>query len=639
MFVLFEEDNSFKTGTVLTQTDTALQVQTSHGKRIKLKLAHVLLHFQTPEPTEVLAAAQALSDTFETTFLWDVCTDEEFAFNQFAQDYFGHTPSTIEATAVLLHLHSAPLYFHRKGKGRFRKAPPDILQAALAGQEKKRLQQEAIERMCNTLLAGQLPPEFAGQVHAFAFRPDRNRHEVKALEAACTQSGLSVPRLLLKCNAFDSSYAYHYSRFLAEHFPEGTDFPPFDMPTLPAELPCAKVSAFSIDDATTTEIDDAFSLTPLPDGGWEIGIHIAAPGLGVTRGGALEAIARRRLSTVYMPGEKITMLPDALVQAFTLAQGRDCPALSLYATLGADFSLKSTRTCVERVPIQANLRLQDIEQAFNTAIESNDLTQAQDVPWLNELHVLWQWATILEAGRGKSGNTVNQTDFNFYVDWSIQTPDGPGAVQIVQRQRGSPLDKLVAELMIFANATWGEMINQAGIPGLYRVQTSGKVRMSTNAGPHEGLGVNAYAWSSSPLRRYADLVNQWQILSIVQNATPAFAPKSVELLAGLRDFELTYTAYADFQRQMERYWCLRWLRAQNLSESVATIIRDSLVRLENLPLVLKLPSLPMGTDSAAQIRIQIDECDLLDIDVRAHHIETLCVEPAGCNTKEVPEAG
>ena len=92
----------------------------------------------------------------------------------------------------------------------------------------------------------------------------------------------------------------------------------------------ADVEAFSIDDVTTTEIDDAFSVEHLADGRVRVGIHIAAPALGIARGDAVDAIARARLSTVYMPGDKITMLPDSVVEAFTLAEGGLRPALSLY---------------------------------------------------------------------------------------------------------------------------------------------------------------------------------------------------------------------------------------------------------------------------------------------------------------------
>src|SRR6185312_3525995 len=105
--------------------------------------------------------------------------------------------------------------------------------------------------------------------------------------------------LLARCGAIPSSHDYHFNAFLAQAFPQGTTFGAYGaLPAVP-ELPLAEVRAFSIDDATTTEIDDAFSVRTLPGGGREIGIHIAAPALVIARGTALDAIARGRLSTVY----------------------------------------------------------------------------------------------------------------------------------------------------------------------------------------------------------------------------------------------------------------------------------------------------------------------------------------------------
>ena len=620
MFVLFEEDGAFKAGTVLADNDSSLQVETSHGKRVKLKSSHVLLQFREPAPGELLERAAAGAEELDTGFLWEVCGDGEFGFQDFAAEYHGHTPNAVEAAAVLLRLHSAPIYFHRKGRGRFRKAPAEILQAALAGLEKKRQQAEAIERMRSELVAGRLPAELAGMLPQLLYRPDRNRIETKAFEAACVDAGLSAPRLLLKCGALASSYDFHYHRFLFEYFDDGVAFPPFEPPHEPAELPRADVAAFSIDDATTTEIDDAFSVTPRAGGGWRIGIHIAAPALGFARGSSLDAIARRRLSTVYMPGNKITMLPDAVVEAFTLAAGRDCPAVSLYLDVTAALAIVGHESRVERVPIVANLRHHDIEPLFNEQVLHEQ--DGPDFAWKRELTLLWDLATVLEAGRGKAESNQHQDDFNVYVDWQTATADGAGYVTITQRRRGSPLDKLVAEMMILANATWGKLLDEAGVPGLYRAQSGGKVRMTTVAAPHDGLGVDCYAWSSSPLRRYVDMINQWQIISVLRDEPPAFAPKSADLMAALRDFELTYAAYADFQRQMERYWCLRWLRQQPGIAVDGKVLRDNLVRLETIPLLLKVPSLPVQLPGS-RVRLTIEDSDVLDVDVRARYVETL----------------
>ena len=617
MHVLFEEDGAFKTATILTDNDNSLQVETATGKRAKIKSANILLRYKEPSPNELLSRAEKTAEDIETEFLWECAGDGEFLFSDFADDYFGHKATAVEAVALLLALHSAPIYFHRKGKGRFRKAPPDILAAALAGLEKKRQQALAIERMTGELKAFTLPPEFASILDQLLYKPDRNRPETKALEAACAETGLSSLHLLDKCGAIRSAFDTHYRRFLLEHFPSGIDFPAIETPSAAGDLPRAALEAFSIDDAATTEIDDAFSLETLADG-WRVGIHIAAPGLGITPGSPLDAVARERLSTVYMPGNKITMLPDAAVETFTLAAGRTCPALSLYLTVAPDFTIAAHESRIELVPIAANLRHHDIEPLFNAETVR---TAVPDFPYRDQLLTLWQFACACEKRRGKPSAMQGIHDYNFDIEGDLADPESC-RVAISERKRGSPLDKLVAELMIVANSTWGGLLAEKGIAAIYRAQTAGKVRMTTSPLPHEGLGVAQYAWSSSPLRRYVDLINQWQLISCLSGYAPHFKPRSDALFAAMRDFELTYSAYAEFQRGMERYWCLRWLRQQGLDIIDATVRRENLVKLDHLPIVLRVPSLP-DLKPGSRIRLSIEAVDPLTLDLACRYAETL----------------
>jgi exoribonuclease-2 len=624
MNVLFEEDGAFRAGTVLADNVASLQIELASGKRSKVKAANVLLRFVAPAAGELLERAEAEAEGIDVDFLWEVCGEAEFAFEELAAEYHGAKPDPVQAAAVLLRLHSAPIWFHRKGRGRFRKAPPEILEAALAGLERKRQQAAAIERMVEELKRGQLPAEFTPLLTQLIYKPDRNRPETKALEAACNETGKSAARLLFECGALPSTHDYHLGRFLFEFFPEskgGTGFPQFAAPREPADLPLAKVAAFSVDDAHTTEIDDAFSVTANPDGGWHIGIHIAAPGLGFGPDSDLGRIARERLSTVYMPGRKITMLPEDIVEHFTLAAGHTVAAISLYLDVAADYRLLGHETRMEQVPIVANLRHHDIEPVFNETTLAAGLTE---FPYRDELKLLWEFAQVLEAGRGKPSDNSTRKDYNFIVDWAaesgIAAEPGKGFVSIDDRARGSPLDTLVAELMIMANATWGAMLRDAGIPALYRVQTAGKVRMSTVAAAHEGLGVECYAWSSSPLRRYCDLLNQWQLIALLREEAPPFPPKSADLLAAMRDFELTYAAYAEFQRGMERYWCLRWLLQQGMQVALAQVLRESLVRLDAIPLVARAPSVP-ELPRGARVQLAVEGIDLLEAELRLRYLE------------------
>ena len=632
MHVLYEEDGAFKTATVLTDNESSLQVETASGKRAKIKSANVLLRFQEPAPGELLAHANAMAAEIDTEFVWECAGDGEFSFTDFADDYFGgggRQASAVEAAALLLALHAAPVYFHRKSRGRFRKAPPEILAAALAGVEKKRQQALAIARIVDELKAFQLPGEFASPqlMNQLLYKPDRNRFETKALEAACAQTGLSPAHLLEKCGAIPSKHEYHRQRFLLEYFPRGTDFPSCALPPLPSGLPCAEVSAFSIDDAATTEIDDAFSLQVLPGVGWRVGIHIAAPGLTIAPGSALAEMARERLSTVYMPGQKITMLPAAAVENFTLAAGRSCPALSLYLTVTPQFEITASESRIEMVRIAANLRHHDVEPLFNEATLASGL---MDFPFAAELTTLWQLATACEGRRGKPSAMQGNHDYNFVIEGDLNDAEHC-LVEISERRRGSPLDKLVAELMIVANSTWGGLLAEKGVAAIYRAQSAGKVRMTTSPLPHEGLGVAQYAWSSSPLRRYVDLVNQWQLIACLAGDKPPFNAKSDALFAALGDFELRYAAYAEFQRAMERYWCLRWLRQHNVLRLGATLRRDDLAKLDELPIVQRVASAP-ELKAGQRILLAIESIDYLTLELSCRYIETLDLVPARSET-------
>lgn len=631
MNLFFEESGDFKAGAVLSQQGEAYQVELPSGKRTKVKAKDVLVQFTAPSPAELLAEAEAAAGTIELDFLWEVAGEEEFGFADLGAEYFGHAPRPAEAAALLLKLQTAPMYFYKKGKGRYKAAPEASLKAALAGLEKKRLQAVIQGQYVEELKAGRLPEAMKPLALQLLFKPDKNSIEYKALDAACAAMQIAPQNLLLQVGAIASPHQLHLSKFLYEYFPKGTAFPPITVPAA-RNLPVAAVEAFSIDDVTTTEIDDAFSVEKLPDGTVRVGIHIAAPGLGVQRDDAIDAIAKQRMSTVYMPGDKITMLPDALVESFTLAEGKTCPAVSLYATLNTeDWSVIATETRAEMVPIANNLRHNDLDAMVT---EENLAAGLGDYPRKDEIAQLWQWALVLEKGRmakresfGLRPEQTNRVDFNFYVEDDV--------VSIVRRKRGAPLDKIVAELMIFANSTWGKLMHEHGVPGIYRAQGGGsggwaakmQVRMVTHAAPHQGLGVDQYAWSTSPLRRYTDLVNQWQILSCIEHGVAAplaatFKPRDADLFAIVSGFDAAYAAYADFQNNMERYWCLRWLEQHGARQVEAVVLKDEVLRLVDIPLIVRLPGM-QALARGTQVKLDLLRWNEVDLSVEARLLEVI----------------
>jgi exoribonuclease II len=608
MHVFFEDDGAFKAGSVLVDNDTSLQVEAASGKRLKIKAANVLLRFADPSPSTLLAEAQTCAAGLDPNFLWEVSGEGEFAFSDLAADYFGRTPRPAEAAALALCLHASPMHFYKKGKGRYKAAPPDALKAALAGVERKRREAEQIAAYAQELQTHRLPDALREKLPMLLYLPDKQVLETKALMAACDAMHTNPLALLEACGAIPSTHDYHFNRFLFEAFPRGIDFPALPDPVPAPELELAPVRAFSIDDAATTEIDDAFSVRPLANGNLEIGIHIAAPALAIPRGTPLDAVARARLSTVYMPGRKITMLPDAVIAYFSLAQGAAHPALSLYVETAPDGTPVKRDTRLERISIAANLRLDAVGDQF-----AQDAAPGEP-EWTDELRALWRLAQKLEQARGK--NDVARTDYSFHVDWNA-APDGK--VAIVPRPRGSPLDKLVAELMIHVNERWGALLVDADLPGLYRTQQMGKVKMSTRPEPHQGLGVTQYLWSSSPLRRYSDLINQRQLLAAIGGDTAPYSNGDAELFAAMTDFEVTYTQYADFQSRMEHYWCLRWLMQEKVDTATATVVRDNLVRFDAVPLYLRVADLPV-TVPDTRVRLGVGRVDLLAATIEVHHL-------------------
>ncbi len=631
MNLFFEESGDFKVGTVLSQAGEAYQVEMPSGKRTKVKVKDVLLQYEKPGPAELLEEAKAIAADVDFEFLWEVAGQDEFGFAELGAEYFGHAPLPSEAAGLVLALHGAPIYFYKKGRGRYKAAPEQSLRAAQAGIEKKKQQGLIQAAYVDEMKAGRLPDALAPLVQQLLFKPDKNTIEYKALEAACDELHTTPQRLMLTTGGIKSPKELHMGRFLFENFPRGAGFPSVPVPATPSGLPAADVAAFSIDDVTTTEIDDAFSVTMLDDGMVRVGIHIAAPALAVRPDDPVDKMARGRMSTVYMPGDKITMLPDEVVEAFTLAEGKTCPALSLYATLDpADWSVVSTVTRAEMVPIKSNLRHNDLDDLVNEeTLESGE----GDYPHKAEMALLWKWALQLEAGRmvkreafGLKPEQNNRVDFNFYVDDDV--------VSVVRRKRGAPLDKIVAELMIFANSTWGKLMHDSGVPGIYRSQGTGggagwaaklQVRMVTHAAPHQGLGVDQYAWSTSPLRRYTDLVNQWQILACAEHGVTAplvapFKPRDANLFAIVSAFDAAYAAYNEHQQNMERYWCLRWLGQQEARQVDAVVLKDEVLRLVDIPLIVRLPGMP-PVARGAQVKLDILRWDEVDLTIEARLLD------------------
>ena len=601
MNIFYEESGQFKVAFIVQKNDATYQVDTQHGKRTKVKANNVFAEFDG-DMAAFLENAQAQAADIDTDLLWEVCGEEEFTAEAIAEEYYGHAPTKTELAATLIALYAAPMYFYKKAKGVFKAAPEETLKQALAAIERKKQQDAQIDAWAEALKRGEMPSEIAADLKTILHAPDKQSLTYKAFTKAADALKTSAYELAKKTGGITSIPQYLQDGFEIKYFPKGTGFPDLALPEMP-DLPKADVTAFSIDDESTTEVDDALSLTDLGNGTKRVGIHIAAPSLAVAQGDQMEKNIMERLSTVYFPGGKITMLPENWIAAFSLDAGAYRPSISIYFDVDNEFNVGASTCKIEAVNIAENLRIQTIEPHFNA---ETGLDEAGEMMFAHHQDLIWfyQFAIALQKARGKY-----EPDRAPQYDYSIEL-DEEGNVSVVRRERGSPIDTLVSEMMILANSTWAQMLDENELPGLFRVQPAGKVRMSTKSEPHIGMGVQHYGWFTSPLRRAADYINQKQLISLIDDtAEPLYQNSDAELFAALRDFDAAYTAYADFQRQMEAYWSLVYLQQQGTSELTATILKEDLVRIEGLPLVTRATGIPFDALPKSQALFKITELD------------------------------
>ena len=601
MNIFYEESGQFKVASIVQKNDATYQVDTQHGKRTKVKANNVFAEFDG-DMAAFLENAQAQAADIDTDLLWEVCGEEEFSAEAITEEYYGHAPTKTELAATLIALYAAPMYFYKKAKGVFKAAPEETLKQALAAIERKKQQDAQINAWAEALKRGEMPSEIAADLKTILHAPDKQSLTYKAFTKAADALKTSAYELAKKTGGITSIPQYLQDGFEIKYFPKGTGFPDLPLPEMP-DLPKADVTAFSIDDESTTEVDDALSLTDLGNGMKRVGIHIAAPSLAIKPGDKMEKNIMERLSTVYFPGGKITMLPENWIAAFSLDAGAYRPAVSIYFDVDSEFNVGEPTCKIEAVNIAENLRIQTIEPHFNA---ETGLDEAGEMMFAHHQDLIWfhQFAVALQKARGKY-----EPDRAPQYAYSIEL-DEEGKVSVVRRERGSPIDMLVSEMMILANSTWAQMLHDNDLPGLFRVQPAGKVRMSTKSEPHIGMGVQHYGWFTSPLRRAADYINQKQLLSLIDDtAEPLFQQSDAELFAALRDFDTAYAAYADFQRQMEAYWSLVYLQQQGKTELTATILKEDLVRIEGLPLVTRATGIPFDALPKSQVLLKITELD------------------------------
>ena len=395
----------------------------------------------------LLAEAQSLAAELDPAFLWEVSGDDEFGFADLAPDYFGRSPRAPRggsAGAVPARVADA---FLQEGQGALPRPPPRKRSRprspASSASAARPSRSRAARRTCGASAAA---ASCARSCRCCSTSPTSN-----ALEGARACRGVrralhTNPLALLDaCGAIPSTHDYHFNRFLVRGVSR-TALSSRRWGALPAAARaaarrrCARFrSTTRRRPRSTTRSRCARSPTAII----EIGIHIAAPALAdCARLGARCDRARTAVDRVHARSQDHDAARARSIARFTLAAGRDAAGA---VALRRDRRPTARRSAHDTGRARADRRR--ICGSTRSAKRSRDRLRSDEPAWTDELRALWRLAQQLEPRAARP--IPQRVDYNFYVDWDA-APDG--RVAIVPRPRGSPLDKLVAELMIHVNS-------------------------------------------------------------------------------------------------------------------------------------------------------------------------------------------
>ncbi len=523
-----------------------------------------------------------------------------YHYLELARFNYGDNPTLNEQMSMLLCLAQNLVNFVYLGNGYFRQINCDELQQIQKQLKQKELELAEFESYYQ-VFSGKNTDLSIIPIDAYRLinKTDKQSIIYKALHKACLEQAIAPLDLCKKIGLIQDIGTYFEDSFIKEFMLNNDIKININLPNISQNIEFnSTINVFSIDDSYTTEIDDALSVQYFADY-YIIGIHIAAPALC----NDLDEVITSNISTVYSPKLKITMLPKDIIEQFSLDEGQTRPVVSIYFKVNFDYDILDYYLRLENVTIAKNLRIEELERYFN----EESITLSSNYPYEKELKLLYQFANILEQKRGKS--TTN----NFNVDYTFIF-DSNNNISLKPRFRGNPIDKLVSELMILANGSFGRILTNAFIPAIYRVKQVGQpVKMMLTPKSHTGLNVDYYTWATSPLRRSVDFINQKQLINLVQNKKAYYSNIHPTLLDVVNNFDTTYNKYINFQEKMERYWSLMYILQENLTHIEATFFYKAQVQLDGLPLTVDLSTQTKPRNSGEKIKLFISNINLLHL--------------------------
>ncbi len=314
----------------------------------------------------------------------------------------------------------------------------------------------------------------------------------------------------------------------------------------------------TIDGQSTLDYDDAISLETTEQG-YRLGIHIIDVSAYIQPDDPIDIAARNRGSSIYMPDDKIPMLPCVLSDELcSLKQDQLRPGISTMVEMNRFFEIVDVQVIPSVIKVHEQMSYGDANLHNGKA---------------DPVTTLYRIANQLREKRLKAGAVqITLPEVNVWIDDN-------GQIQYSKIDRENPSRMLVSEMMILANTLMAKFLCDHSMPGVFRCQAPPKQRIftgietglmanfqqikqlnraeiTTRAEPHSGLGVPAYVTATSPIRRYHDLLTQRQIKAAL-GMGEAYSPRKLEEILYMVSQPIANASRVQSSRK--RYWLIKYL--------------------------------------------------------------------------------
>jgi len=623
--VEYLDQGKLRPAMVVRENESRVGVIDSSGR--EKSVARDLVLLRHPERAEaanlaaVLAEIEAervrLAAELDLDLLWEVVHEQNrpFTANELAELFFGRRAAA--ATAVVLEsLLNDRLYFTRRHMDFVARSAEQVERLRLQ-QSRERLKSEGARRtraLLKGIIDGELPAEperaeLIGQLTAYLKNPFTRRQEMDALLAHAlpdvTPAEIAV-EVLDRLGGLPAAPRFALVGGLPSGFSEAVRREALEAVAPERAAVADELFAITIDDEETLEVDDALSCVVEPEGVLRVCVHIALTADFVPRGGAMDQEAAARAATVYLPETIVRMLPEEVsCERASLIAGEMRPVLTTDVRIGPGGELLSQTIYPGRMRIGARL---DYRNADRMLAGNGDGARDPASVALARLHAA---AAKLRERRRHAGAVMFHRR-----ESKVRVRGGEIDIEIIDN--ASPSRNLVAEFMVLSNYVAARYAADHRVPIIYRVQPSEagdlmmqRARLSLYPEYHAGIGLDCYAQLSSPIRRYADLVMQRQLVAALGETGPRPYDAN-ELLAILANTENAEVEGKELERRAKRYWILRHLERHAADGKLtATVLRDGQsAELNDYALRGSLHGAPpLATE--AQVWVRIDRIDAL----------------------------